>query len=57
MSKVIQRRCMIFNCDRRHGRFCCADCSYKWKGQCKNPCLNEPDRCRQVDKRETRKEG
>ena len=57
MSKAIQRRCMIFNCDRRHGHFCCADCGYKRNGQCKNPCINGPDRCGQVDKREARKEG
>lgn len=42
------RRCMIFNCDRRRGNFCCADCGYKRSGNCKNPCLNGPKRCGQV---------
>ena len=23
------RHCRIFNCDRRHGSFCCVDCGYK----------------------------
>lgn len=57
MSKAIQRRCKIFNCDRRHGHFCCSDCGYKRNGQCKNPCLNGPDRCGQVGDKEARKEG
>lgn len=57
MSKAIQRRCKIFNCDRRHGHFCCSDCGYKLNGQCKNPCLNGPDRCGQVGDKEARKEG
>lgn len=55
MSKAIQRRCKIFNCDRRHGHFCCSDCGYKRNGQCKNPCLNGSDRCGQVDCREDKK--
>lgn len=29
MSKTTPRMCKIFNCDRRHGNFCCADCGYK----------------------------
>ena len=40
MSKTNPRMCKIFNCDRRHGNFCCADCGYKRNGNCKNPCLN-----------------
>lgn len=47
MSKNSPRRCAIFNCDRRHGNFCCADCGYK-SANCKNPCLNGPERCGQV---------
>lgn len=44
MSK---RLCKIFNCDRRRGSYCCADCGYREKN-CKNPCLNHPSRCGQV---------
>lgn len=43
MSKTAPRRCNIFNCDRRHGNICCADCGYRGKN-CKNPCLNHPTR-------------
>lgn len=39
------RRCALFNCDRRHGNFCCQDCGYKKAHKCKNPCLNGPERC------------
>lgn len=41
-----ERKCLIFNCDRRRGSYCCADC--KDKKTCKNPCLNSPKRCGQV---------
>lgn len=51
MSKAFPRKCLLFNCDRRHGNFCCEDCGYKSSGNCKNPCLNGPDRCGLVDKR------
>lgn len=37
MSKTTPRMCKIFNCDRRHGNFCCTDCGYKRNGNCKNP--------------------
>lgn len=47
MSKTVPRQCKIFNCDRRHGNICCADCGYR-KNQCSNPCLNHPSRCGQV---------
>lgn len=47
--------CKIFNCDRRHGNFCCADCGYKRNGNCKNPCLNGPERCNCVAEPETKK--
>lgn len=46
--KLISRGCMIFNCDRRHGNFCCYDCGYRTtKGafRCKNPCQNTPGKC------------
>lgn len=38
------RKCKIFNCDRRHGNYCCAECGYRGRG-CKNHCQNTPDRC------------
>lgn len=51
MSRLYPRNCKIFNCDRRRGSYCCADCGYKASGNCKNPCLNGPERCGQVDDR------
>jgi hypothetical protein len=51
MAKTNERNslyCKIFNCDRRRGSFCCADCGYKRIGNCKNPCLNGPERCGQA---------
>ena len=56
MSRAIPRKCLIFNCDRRRGNFCCTDCDRKDTGRCQNPCLNSPERCGQVDKRSIRKE-
>lgn len=47
-KKLISRGCMIFNCDRRHGNYCCHDCGYRTesgKSRCKNPCLNVPGKC------------
>lgn len=35
--------CQIFNCDERHGNFCCAKCRDRKK--CKNPCKNDPKKC------------
>ena len=55
MSKTTPRMCKIFNCDRRHGNFCCADCGYMRNGNCKNPCLNGPERCNCVAELETKK--
>ena len=40
------RHCKIFNCDRKHGNICCADCINR--ASCKNPCLNNPQLCGQV---------
>lgn len=42
----MSRLCIIFNCDRRHGSYCCADCHIR--DNCKNPCLNSPERCGQA---------
>lgn len=51
---MIARSCSVFNCDRRHGNVCCADC----KNRCKNRCLNSPDRCGLVaDKRPEKRKG
>ena len=47
MSKTSPRGCMIFTCDRRRGNFCCSDCGYR-NTNCKNPCLNGPERCGQA---------
>lgn len=43
---VAGRRCQIFNCDRRHGSYCCFDCPQRSK--CKNACQNSPENCGQV---------
>ena len=43
--KRISRGCRIFNCDRRHGNYCCADCGYKRTEKCPNPCQNDPLKC------------
>ena len=43
MSKTTPRMCKIFNCD------------YKRNGNCKNPCLNGPERCNCVAEPETKK--
>ena len=48
LGKSGPRRCKIFNCDRRHGSFCCADCGVRRCGGCRNPCLNSPEQCGQV---------
>ena len=48
LNRQSRRHCKIFNCDRRRGNFCCADCGFKRIGRCKNPCLNGPERCGQV---------
>lgn len=52
------RKCRLFNCDRKHGNFCCEDCEDKQSGKCKNPCLNGPLRCGQAynGKRRNRKD-
>lgn len=47
MKSNVVRICELFNCDRRHGNYCCADCGYR-KTNCKNPCLNGPERCGQA---------
>ena len=39
-------RCKIFNCDKRHGHYCCAECPRR--SRCKNPCQNSPGNCGQA---------
>lgn len=46
MKNKEDRFCVIFNGDHMRGNSCCADCMNKAK--CKNPCLNNPQRCGQV---------
>lgn len=35
--------CTHFNCDHRHGNYCCFQCQKI--GTCKNPCYNSPLKC------------
>ena len=35
--------CKTFNCDKRHGNFCCGECPEREK--CKKPCLNSKEKC------------
>lgn len=51
MNASTGRKCLIFNCDYRHGNYCCADCD-RWS-RCKNPCLNSPERFGQVKEDKT----
>lgn len=46
IANKLNRRCVIFNCDHCRGNICCTYCINKSK--CKNPCLNNPQRCGQV---------
>ncbi len=39
----MSRRCEIYECSRRPGSPCCADCDDK---ECPSRCLNGPERCR-----------
>lgn len=55
MSKMFPRGCTIFNCDRRHGNYCCADCGYKIT--CQRPCKNSPERCGLARPQVTKRKG
>lgn len=37
--------CTLFNCDHRHGNYCCYYCDK----QCSNRCLNNPDACKSTN--------
>ncbi|HIY04305.1 MAG TPA: hypothetical protein H9733_05025 [Candidatus Anaerotignum merdipullorum] len=54
MKKKKTRMCTLFNCDRRHGNVCCADCGFRPK--CKNSCQNEPEKCGCVKEDENHEE-
>ena len=62
MNKAFPRGCTIFNCDRRHGNYCCADCDYKKTCQlggsqrCR-PCRNRPEKCGLARQKVTKKKG
>lgn len=43
------RWCNVFHCDRRGDRYCCIDCPKTYKSKCRNPCQNDPSRCRLED--------
>lgn len=47
MKKI--RMCKQFYCDARGDRFCCKDCPKFIRSACRNPCLNDPRRCRLED--------
>lgn len=46
--------CEIFFCDRRGERYCCYHCP--GKKECKNPCVNNPEKCGKHFIQERRKE-
>lgn len=45
-TKIIAERCKIFNCDKKHGNYCCYYCEI----QCNNRCANDPALCGQYTK-------
>ena len=44
--QVLTKQCEIFNCDKKHGNFCCFYCDKS----CSNRCMNSPDVCGQYMK-------
>lgn len=46
-TKPKSRFCTRFHFDERGDRYCCADC--RRKAACRNPCANDPSRCRLED--------
>ena len=51
-KKKASRMCSRFHCDKRGGRFCCADCVERKRDRCRNPCHNDPARCGLEDRRQ-----
>jgi len=43
------KMCRLFNCDHKHGNYCCAHCDVYHK--CKNHCNNDPEKCGQAVER------
>lgn len=41
MQIQVIKECEVFNCDKRHGNYCCHYCTEK----CDNECLNDPNYC------------
>ncbi len=37
MKSNVVRICELFNCDRRKGHYCCADCGYRTKREMCKP--------------------
>ena len=48
-----KQMCDIFHCDRRGDMYCCYYCPKK--NTCRNPCLNNPEKCGQMNINEKRK--
>lgn len=46
MQIQVTKECNLFNCDKRHGNYCCHYCTEK----CHNACLNDPSCCDQYMK-------
>ena len=44
------RWCSRFHCDKRGDRYCCADCPERKRDRCRNPCMNDPARCKLEDR-------
>lgn len=44
-----RRRCRIFACQKERDGLCCADCA---REDCNRRCLNSPNRCGQVIRRQ-----
>lgn len=41
MQIKVTKECELFNCDKRHGNYCCHYCTEN----CANKCLNDPSCC------------
>ena len=51
MNKIEARTCALFYCDRRRQSVCCADCGFRDRN-CKNHCMNDPNKCGQCKRPE-----
>lgn len=41
MQAQVSKECEVFNCDKRHGNYCCYYCAE----HCSKRCLNNPNHC------------